>query len=176
MPYQRRKSPVISGILSFIFPGAGQLYNEDFLKGIILIATSIAAIISIVYTGISIGGRVMRGEIYPEAVQIVQIVTACLIQFGIWLYGIIDAVIFAQKTNVSPAPAGPAINGEASAPNSKEGIIGLGIVLVAAGITGILLQLGLRFEDLIRYGGPMAIILVGGYLVLRTTGVFKGGK
>ncbi|HEX3044975.1 MAG TPA: hypothetical protein VHY08_09470, partial [Bacillota bacterium] len=86
MSYQRRKSPVISGILSFFFPGAGQLYNEDFLKGIILIAATIAAIVSIVFTGISMGARMYTGnDIFPQATQIVTIVTAALILFGIWL-------------------------------------------------------------------------------------------
>jgi hypothetical protein len=176
MSYQRRKSPVISGILSFFFPGAGQLYNEDFLKGIILIAATIAAIVSIVFTGISMGSRMYNGsDIFPQATQIVTIVTAALILFGIWLYGMIDAVIFAQKTNVYVAANASAANSD-TAPRSKEGMIGLGIVLLVIGLAGIMLQLGLRFDLLIRYGGPTAIILVGVYLVLRTSGLLKGGK
>ena len=178
MSYQRRKSPVISGVLSFIFPGAGQLYNEDFLKGIILLAASIAAIISIVFTALSMGSRMFTGgDIFPEATQIVKIVTAALILFGIWLYGIIDSVIFAQKLNAYAATGGVANDAiPATSPKSKEGMIGLGIVLIVFGIIGVSLQLGLRFDNLVKYGGPIAIILVGGFLVLRTTGLLKGGK
>ncbi|HEX3047163.1 MAG TPA: hypothetical protein VHY08_20585, partial [Bacillota bacterium] len=142
---------------------------------------TIAAIVSIVFTGISMGARMYTGnDIFPQATQIVTIVTAALILFGIWLYGMIDAVIFAQKTNVyaaanAGAPSVGAANVDA-APRSKEGMIGLGIILLVIGLAGILLQLGLRFDLLIRYGGPTAIILIGVYLVLRTTGILKGGK
>jgi TM2 domain-containing membrane protein YozV len=167
----RRKNPVIGGLLSFLFPGAGQFYNEEFGKGIILIAAAIAAIVSIVYTGISLGNGILNGEAIPEAVQIVKIVMSGLIYFGLWLFSMIDAVIRADRIGSGSAPAV-----EDHKAKTKEGVIGLGVVLIALGVIGILVQLGLKFEYLIKYGGPVALILFGGYLVAKTTGLIKGGK
>lgn len=169
----RRKNPFIAGALSFLFPGAGQLYNEDFMKGIILIAAMIAAVVSIVYTGIALGGGIMNGEVFPPAMLVVRIVIAGLIYLGIWLYGIIDGFTTAQRLTANAA--NPGISAAANS-GAKEGTIALGVVLVVFGIICIAVQLGLKFEYLIRYGLPVALILIGGYLLARTSGWVKGGK
>jgi TM2 domain-containing membrane protein YozV len=170
MSVNRRKSPIIAGVLSFVFPGAGHLYNEEFIKGVVLIAGSIASIVSIVYTALSL---VNQGG-YQVAVPIVKIVTASLILFGIWLYGIIDAIIIAQRLSANPngSPA-EAVSGGAK---TKEGTIALGVVLVLFGIICIAVQLGLKYEYLVKYGLPAALILFGGYLLAKTSGLIKGGK
>ncbi|NMB80326.1 MAG: hypothetical protein GYA14_00730 [Ignavibacteria bacterium] len=41
---QHKKSPLLSGVLSFALPGAGQFYSERYLKSIIFIAAEVAAI------------------------------------------------------------------------------------------------------------------------------------
>lgn len=41
---QQKKSPLLSGVLSFALPGAGQFYSERYLKSIIFIAAEVAAI------------------------------------------------------------------------------------------------------------------------------------
>ncbi len=168
MSLNRKKNPVISGILSFFFPGAGQFYNEDFVKGVILIAGGIASIISIVYTALTL---VNQGG-YQVAVPIVKIVTASLILFGIWLYGIIDAIIFAQRSSTLPDNTAESV----STVKTKEGTIALGVVLVLFGIICIAVQLGLKYEYLVKYGLPAALILFGGYLLAKTSGLIKGGK
>jgi TM2 domain-containing membrane protein YozV len=175
MVENRRKNPFIAGVLSFLFPGAGQLYNEDYMKGIILIAAMIASVVTIVYTGIALGGQVMSGGMnngFP-AMYIVRIVIAGLIYMGIWIYGIIDGITTAQRLTAN------AVNPAASvtaAPRTKEGTIALGVVLVLFGLICIAVQLGLKFEYLIRYGLPVALILIGGYLLAKTSGWIKGGQ
>lgn len=174
MVENRRKNPFIAGALSFFFPGAGQLYNEDFMKGIILIAAMIASVVTIIYTGIALGGGMMSGEVvFPPAMLIVRIVIAGLIYLGIWLYGIIDGVAAAQRLTANTVNPGAAIT---TGPRSKEGTIALGVVLVLFGLICIAVQLGLKFEYLIRYGLPVALILIGGYLLAKTSGWIKGGK
>ena len=171
MSENRRKNPFISGILSIIFPGAGQLYNEDFSKGIILFVATIASIAFIVYSGLSLGSRVMNGEVIPEPVLIVRLVIAALLLTGFWIYGVIDAIVFAQRTRNSVVSAVPA-----SEEKSKEGAIALGVVLIIIGVIAVLLQFGLKFEYVIRYGGPLALVVLGCYLVAKTSGIIKGGK
>lgn len=173
MTDNRRKNPFIAGALSFFFPGAGQLYNEDFMKGIILIAAMIASVVSIVYTGIALGGGMMNGEVFPPAMLIVRIVISGLIYFGIWLYGIIDGVISAQRFTANIANPGVSVTANSK---TKEGTIALGAVLVLFGIICIAVQFGLKFEYLIQYGFPVALILIGGYLLAKTSGWIKGGK
>jgi hypothetical protein len=166
----RRKSPFISGVLSIIFPGAGQLYNEDFSKGIIMFVATIATIAYIVYSALALGSHFMNGEVMPQPVLIVRVVITALFLFGIWLYGIIDAIIYAQRSrNSTVAPV--------SAPeNTKEGAIALGVVLVIIGVVAILVQIGLKFEYIIKYGAPIALVVLGGYLLAKTSGLIKGGE
>lgn len=173
MTEYRKKHPLISALLSFIFPGAGQLYNEQFVKGLILLAAAIAAIISIVYSGISMGNVLIQNESIPSTTLILRIVASALIYFGLWLYGMIDGVISAQRISNRTLTSSEA---EVSAPKTKEGMIGLGAFLVIIGIFGFLHQLGFKFGLLIKYGWPFALILLGGYLLAKTTGMLKGGK
>lgn len=70
-----RKEPIVSVILSFVFPGLGQFYNGNSTKGIYFI---ILAVVSIVLTVILIGA---------------------LIYILIWLWSIIDAYNSAEKLN-----------------------------------------------------------------------------
>lgn len=170
----RKKSPAAGGILSFFFPGAGQLYNEDYGKGIILIVAVIATIVTIVYHALSLGGVVMGGGAYPAVMQIVMIVTAGLILLGIWIYAIIDAIVTAQ--HISAAVNSGSVTTESRKIRSQEGMIGLGVVLVIAGVLGVLIQMGLKLEYLIRYGLPVGLILIGVYLLAKTNGWIKGGK
>ena len=70
-----RKEPIVSVILSFVFPGLGQFYNGQSNKGIYFI---ILAIVSIALTIILIGG---------------------LLYLLVWLWSIIDAYNSAEKFN-----------------------------------------------------------------------------
>jgi TM2 domain-containing membrane protein YozV len=168
-----KKHPLISAALSFIFPGAGQLYNEEYGKGIILIAAAIASIVSIVYSGLSMGNEIMNGAALPPTPFILKIITSALIYFCLWLYGIIDGAVCAQRlSNHSFTTA----ESEPRQPQTKEAFIGLGVVLIVIGILGILNLLGLKFHLLIKYGWPVAIILLGCYLLAKSSGLLKGDK
>lgn len=169
----RKKHPLISALLSFFFPGAGQLYNEEFIKGLILFTAAIATIVNIVYTAISLGNGMMNGDTIPSATPIIRIVASALILFGLWLYGIIDGAISAQRISTRTLTSA---EDELSRPKTKEGLIGIGVVLLIVGIFGFLHQLGLKFELVIKYGWPIALILLGAYLLAKTTGWIKGDK
>lgn len=169
-PY-RRKNPLLAAILSFFLPGAGQLYNEDFGKFIILFTVDVAAILTIVYTGVSMGSGAVRGAMMPDPFDIVKIVASGLILLGMWLYGMIDAVICAQRFSAA-ASSSP---GTADA-KTKEGAVTLGVVLLLFGVVCLLFQFGLTFDYLIKYGFPLALVLLGGYLMARANGLIKGGK
>lgn len=173
MNENHKKNPLISGILSFFFPGAGQLYNEEYGKGLILFAAAVAAIISIIHSGLALGNQMINGEIFPQASHIIKIVASAFIYFGLWLYGMIDGVIRAQHISTNTSVNS---EGEASNPKTKEGLIGMGVFLVIIGILGFLSQMGFKLEYLIKYGWPVALILIGIYLLAKTTGLLKGGK
>lgn len=167
-----KKHPLISAALSFIFPGAGQLYNEDYFKGLILFAAAIAAIISILHSGFSLHSQIMIGDVFPGATHIIKIVVSALIYFGLWLYGMIDGAISAQRISTKLNH----VEGNTMPPKSKEGLIGLGVFFIMIGLIGFLSQLGIGFEYVIKYGWPVALILLGIYFLVRNTGLFKGGQ
>jgi hypothetical protein len=44
LPQQKKKSPALAGLLSLVVPGAGEIYNEDYIKAAIFIAVEAAVI------------------------------------------------------------------------------------------------------------------------------------
>jgi hypothetical protein len=171
----RKKHPLISAALSFIFPGAGQLYNEQFIKALILFAAAIASIVSIVHSAISFGNIIINEDTLPPAIPIIRIIASSLIYFGLWLYGIIDGAVSAQHISNTTIQNNETENVNPK-PKTKEGLISLGVVLVIIGLFSLLHQLGIKFELLIKFGWPVALIMLGGYLLARTTGIMKGDK
>ena len=75
MPAKTEKSPAIALVLSFIFPGIGQIYNDQTKKGIYLIVGYIVSWLLIV------------------------ILIGALLILLIWLYGMYDAYTSAKAIN-----------------------------------------------------------------------------
>ncbi|HBF36682.1 MAG TPA: hypothetical protein DDW50_05115 [Firmicutes bacterium] len=162
-----KKYPEISVALSFIFPGAGQLYNEEYAKGIILI---VATLLIIVYSGISLGSEFINSVYLLRTDLIMRILVSSLICFGIWLYGIIDGAVGAFKHTLTNT------DHSQSASPSKKGFIVFGALLIIIGIVGVFNLLGIHFSIFIKYSWPVAFILLGCYLLAKSTGFLKGAK
>ena len=137
------KSPALAGILSVIFPGAGALYNGNYLKGIVMI---------IIFAGlVSIQGR--GGQPFVG-----------LLLAGFYIFQIIEAVNEAKSTGIltettatdafSPAKAG-GDNEVATA----SGSISWGIILILLGSLFLLANFDIiSYESFIDY---WPLILVG---------------
>jgi len=69
-------NPIIALILSFIIPGLGQLYNRDYIKGIVLIILAI-----------------LFGYLYANILFYLII-----LYIIIWLYGMYDAYTTAKTS------------------------------------------------------------------------------
>jgi TM2 domain-containing membrane protein YozV len=77
-----KKEPLLSLVLSLLFPGLGQIYNGQIKKGIILLVITAALIVLIIMTmWILIGFCFM------------------IIPVVLWLYGIYDAYTEARNIN-----------------------------------------------------------------------------
>ena len=63
------RNPVLSGVLSAIVPGTGQIYNQDVIKGWIVL------FLFLLLAGTLLGG------------------------LAVWVYGIVDAYLVAEKIN-----------------------------------------------------------------------------
>lgn len=50
----KTKSPTLSGILSFVVPGLGQVYNGQFLRGIVAFVVPISVYLILVFTLVGI--------------------------------------------------------------------------------------------------------------------------
>jgi len=172
MAEARKKNPVIGGILSAIFPGIGQLYNEDYGKAVILIAVAITTTSALVYSVLTAvpmffpAKSVNLQSLKPGPVT--ALVSTALILIAVWFYGIIDAITCAQR--LSARPGGAPVE---AAGKENEGVKALGVVLVVAGVVILLLQFGIGWGFLLRYGGPGLLVLAGLYLLLQGTGVLK---
>ncbi len=91
-PAPGRKEPIFAIILSFLFPGLGQVYNGQVKKGVILIIVYIVLWIGVfvVYLG---GSLVTMGV---GALCCMPIFIVPLIE---WLYGMYDGYSVANKIN-----------------------------------------------------------------------------
>ncbi|NLY88731.1 MAG: hypothetical protein GX085_03820 [Firmicutes bacterium] len=173
MAEARKKNPVIGGILSALFPGVGQLYNEDYGKAVILIAVTITTISVLVYSLLTTVPMFLTAR--PLNLQSLQpgpvtaLVSTTLILIALWFYGVIDAITCAQRLSAKPGGTPP----EAVAEKESKGIKALGTVLVITGVIILLFQFGVGWGYLLHYGGPGLLVLAGLYLLLQGTGVLK---
>jgi TM2 domain-containing membrane protein YozV len=78
-PFKENKSPGIAAVLSFIWPGAGQIYNGQIAKGIILLAVSVITFL------------------------LIFIAIGCCLYPIVWVFAIYDAYHEAEKINETNA-------------------------------------------------------------------------
>lgn len=94
VPTKVRKEPVVACALSIFLPGAGQLYNGEVAKGVIMFGAFI------------IGASLMMAALTEEIVDWnyekeshPDLALGTLILLGAWLWSVIDAPISASRIN-----------------------------------------------------------------------------
>lgn len=95
----KRKNPVVALILSGIFPGLGQMYNAQILKGAVLAAINIVINV-LIYTEIDeFIVRLYRNMGYVEVgPEDMPAMLAVLGYSAVWLILLLYAVIDAKRT------------------------------------------------------------------------------
>jgi hypothetical protein len=91
-PVAGRKEPILSIILSFFFPGLGQIYNGQMKKGIILIVGYIVLWIAVVIA-------YFAGSLVTMGVGAFCCMPVFLVPLIEWVYGMYDAYVVANKLN-----------------------------------------------------------------------------
>ena len=141
------KSGFLAGLLSFIFPGLGSLYNRQVTKGLMFMVI-FAGLVTLQTSG--------EGQPF-----------AALLLAGFWFYQLIDAVMTAKTINRKTLDGDYVEETVDEFPEIvKSGSIFWGIILMAVG--GILL---LANFDIISYGTifdfwPLIVIVIGIKLIL----------
>lgn len=134
------KSPVAAGILAFLFPGTGALYNGQFSKGILFI---------IVFAGL-ITMQDHGGQPF-----------AAFMLAGFYIYQIIEAIQTASAINRRALLAPERAAVEEKPAEAPAGSIFWGIVLIALGCLLILANFDvIRFDALFDFW-PVAVIGIG---------------
>ncbi len=137
------KSPVLAAVLSIIFPGAGALYNGDFLRGIVFI---------IIFAGLVT--LQTRPHVQPFA---------GLLLAGFYFFQIFDSIHQARMINL--AQAGEGTKKEVAVAEPK-GSIFWGILMIALGIIFLLANFEIiLYENIFDYW-PVVIIVIGLKLIL----------
>ena len=140
------KSGFLAGLLSFIFPGLGTLYNRQVMKGVMFM---------VIFAGLVTLQTTDEGQPF-----------SALLLAGFWFYQLIDAVMTAKTINRRTLDGNYVEETVDEFPELvKSGSIFWGIILMAIG--GILL---LANFDIIDYGTlfdfwPLVIIVIGIKLV-----------
>lgn len=141
------KSTFLAGLLSFIFPGLGTLYNRQVMKGLIFMLI-FAGLVTLQTSG--------EGQPF-----------AGLLLAGFWFYQLIDAVMTAKAINRKTLEGDFVEEKVEEFPELiKSGSIFWGIILLVVG--GILL---LANFDIISYSTifdfwPLIVIVIGIKLIL----------
>jgi hypothetical protein len=116
------KTTLIAVLLSaFVWPGAGQIYNREFWKGVVLVCLTILFALSfLIGAGAEIAHRIPAGTTQLSVDQARAITEEILNQrsgyilafnllvMAVWLYGVVDAYLGArerlQRLAAPPAP------------------------------------------------------------------------
>jgi hypothetical protein len=96
MPTAPKKSPVVAGLLSFVCPGAGQLYNGHTFRGIFDICESVGAV-SMMYIGKNMASK---NYVDNATVQNSKVVAGnCMILGGLawWATNGVISIVHAVK-------------------------------------------------------------------------------
>ena len=90
-PAPLRKDPALSGILSFLVTGAGQVYNGEYLKGGVFFGVSIF--------GAALYVSALGDDDDVDSDKETRAAVGGLILLGGWSSSIVDAVISAKRIN-----------------------------------------------------------------------------
>ena len=145
IPKRPTKSPVAAGILSGICPGIGQIYNGEFMKGILFLIIFAGAI-----------------SIQHHAGQPLQ----TFIMIGFYVFQIIEAVNTAKAINIralssTGAETAPAAFSPFPVKPAASGSVFWGLVLMALGGLFLLGNFDLIDYDRIFDFWPLIVILIG---------------
>jgi arabinogalactan oligomer/maltooligosaccharide transport system permease protein len=92
---KRRKNPTLALILSVIFPGLGQLYNNQVPKGIALLAINLV----VNFLLIKPLEKLTISRYSPDTSTLFIVAAYTVIGLVLWVYAIIDAKRTAEKIN-----------------------------------------------------------------------------
>ena len=103
-PAQQRRNVMFALLLSAAFPGLGQFYNRDAVKGAVLVAGALICL----WLGIEPLLRLFLTVATAHASGEVNSFGAWFGLLGgvLWLYSVIDAVVVAQKRSRGAGPVG----------------------------------------------------------------------
>ncbi|MER3446012.1 MAG: hypothetical protein C4291_03875 [Candidatus Dadabacteria bacterium] len=93
-----RKRPTLALILSAIFPGFGQIYNNQIPKGIILISLNMVINLLLVKP---IEKLTASGGSIPDNPTLLILAAYMIVELVLWVYAMIDAKRTAEKINKS---------------------------------------------------------------------------
>lgn len=141
------KSPFLAGLLAFIFPGTGALYNRQLLKGIMFI---------IVFAGLV--SMQSHGDAQPFV---------ALIMAGFYIFQIIDAVQVSKSINNRYLKGEEEIEEEVPEELSS-GSIFWGIFLITLGVVLLLANFEIISYGLLFDFWPLAVIGIGAKLIYES--------
>jgi uncharacterized membrane protein len=147
------KSPGLAGILAGIFPGAGALYNREYMKGIIYI---------IIFAGLVTVQEQGSGQPFFG-----------ILLGGFWLFQLIEAVQTARRINLKALKQEEEFNGEGFIVDTSSGSILWGAILIVLGAIFLLANYEvITYAQIARFW-PAGIILIGIKLI---TDYFRKNK
>ena len=84
------KRPVLALGLAFAFPGLGQLYNGQIVKGLVLLALPMGVLVCVAAVAAVVAGDLATAALYTVASALLALVAS-------WTYGMVDAYRTARR-------------------------------------------------------------------------------
>jgi len=140
------KSPALAGILGFLFPGTGALYNREYMKGILYM---------LIFAGlVTLNAQSEAGQPFKG-----------LILGGFYIFQIIDAIQMAKSINARALQGEGAEKAEEFTLSIKSGSIFWGAVLIILGAIFLLANFNVvSYDNLWRFW-PVLVIGFGGKFI-----------
>jgi len=152
-------NPAVAGILAGFFPlGVGAVYCGQYAKGLAHL---------LIFMGLMVG-MIDGGD---------TVTPICAFAFAFfYVWQIIDAVRTAKAIQLGQPPPDPLGLGEAFSTGGRTDTSKLpiaAVILIALGLLFLLQNLGV-FDFSVRQIGPVALILLGGWIFARRAGLLPG--
>ena len=139
------KSPALAGVLSFFFPGIGQIYNRQIYKGFIFILL-LAALVTL--------------QEQDEAQPFIAIILG-----GFYFYQLIDAIQTAKLINQKALKEEVEEKIDELPQLFKTGSVFWGIIILGLGVIFLLANFEVISYGMIWNFWPLVIIIIGGKLI-----------
>ena len=182
------KNPGLAALLGLIIPGAGQFYNEQYMKGVGILGGVTLLTAGIVATAFRMAGVMGLSRFnfhvrYHPSVDLESVVLIAVLGIGIlalWLIGVFDALFTAQRISEADREETEGVTDDERESEDRRGRpdsnVLIGLILVVLGAVFFLSKVSPGWIRGLFSAWPLLVVGLGILLVIRSSDQRDGDK